>query len=510
MKASDKLSQKTMRDSGKILVAQQHMLTNANRVIDRAQADIQQLSSLNDAHSQSLDELLAMAERFTFNGQLDAEMNAFQPASLEFEKLPEGDTERIDTIDLNDVDSWEAYLAATDAYIQRHDVVLQADPFRQLMTDREQAELKRTIQEDYKMAVPKCDKYDYAIAACCGAAAGLIDSFFVGMPATSKLGGWTDAQTDTLVKKFSQYVWHSDKKNGANLRKEPDTIAGAIGYLERRFKVNYDARYASDLKTGGLDLNMRPSDHHLKSLGHSPDLVGLFFSILDQFTGKASFIAEGRIMRIEPVEGTEKFELKGGSFLGKLFAGFSNWLGHLLSDAAGSSGTRGHEDGRRGSGIPIPFFSLFQLCDFGAITVNGKKKTFAEFSTAIFEAGYDARFGATMAIPVAFNELAIRLAWSLKSKLYHKRTWKDSLPIGSKPELRRMLSVGHGTLCIVDAADAAIRSSGNALLFGLHINLAAWSRFGLISLLEIRALYKEKGTDLLALEADVQKEWERL
>ncbi|VDG99164.1 Uncharacterised protein [Lysinibacillus sphaericus] len=496
-----------MEESSKALVAQRHMLTNANRVIDQTQIDIRQLSSLHEAHSQSLDELLELAEMLgTGERRDDFDLQGIP----EFEKLPEKEEEPLETIEVADSDSWATYTSAINTYIQQQDISLQEDPFRQLMTDRERAEIIRTIQEDYKMTVPACDKYDYAIAACCGAAAGLIDSFFVGMPGASRLGDWTDKQTDTIVTKFAQYVWRSDTKNGANLRKEPDTIAGAIGFLERRFKVNYDARYASDLKTDGLDFTMRPKDHHLKSLGHSPDLVGLFFSILDQFTGKASFIADGKIIRVEPVEGTGKFVLRGGNFLAKLFAGFSNWLGHLLSDAAGSSGTRGHAEGRRGAGVPVPFFSLFQLCDVGAITVNGKQKTFAEYSTAIFEAGYDARFGAAMAIPVAFNEMAIRLAWSLKSKLYHKRTWKESLPIGSKPELRRMLAVGHGTLCVVDVADAAIRSSGNALLFGLHINLVAWSRFGLSALLEIRGLYKEKGIDIIALEADVEQEWERL
>lgn len=68
------------------------------------------------------------------------------------------------------------------------------------------------------------------------------------------------------------------------MKKEPDNSANMIGHLERRCKVNYDARYAKDLLMGDKVLNMSMKNHHLKSLGYSPDIIGLFFSILDSFT----------------------------------------------------------------------------------------------------------------------------------------------------------------------------------------------------------------------------------
>lgn len=139
-----------------------------------------------------------------------------------------------------------------------------------------------------------------------------------------------------------------------------------------------------------------------KSLGHSPDIIGLFFSILDQFTGKASFVSEGKILRLVPKDNS--FELKGDTLVAKVIAGFFNWLGHLMSDIAGSSGTRGHINKSNGAGIPIPFYNLLQLCNFGSFDVNGDKKTLAELSVKVFEEGYDFRAGLTMAIPVAINE----------------------------------------------------------------------------------------------------------
>lgn len=62
---------------------------------------------------------------------------------------------------------------------------------------------------------------------------------------------------------------------------------------------------------------------------------------------------------------TDTGELQGHDFISRLFCGTVNWFGHLMSDIAGSSGGRGNANGGRGSGIVIPFYELFGLCDFG-------------------------------------------------------------------------------------------------------------------------------------------------
>lgn len=64
----------------------------------------------------------------------------------------------------------------------------------------ERVEAKIIAQQGAK----SCDKYDYLIATGCGVVAGLVDSFFVGMPGESKLGGWTDAQVDKAVMGFGK------------------------------------------------------------------------------------------------------------------------------------------------------------------------------------------------------------------------------------------------------------------------------------------------------------------
>lgn len=150
------------------------------------------------------------------------------------------------------------------------------------------------------------------------------------------------------------------------------------------------------------------------------------------------------------------------------------------------------------------------MFDFCSIPTDDVNKTIAEFSTTVFESGYDARFGTTMAIPVVLNELIIRLMWSVKRMFYHQSSLEDSMPVGNKPVLRRMLVVGHGVLCLVDETDASLRSGGNMLLFAKRTNVIAWSRFAFCGLIEVRGLYKESGLDLVALEKDIEKEWLKL
>lgn len=230
-----------------------------------------------------------------------------------------------------------------------------------------------------------CDAQDYLIAVACGALAGLVDIFFVGAPGESVLGRWTDQQVDGAVMKFASWNGWSPA-----VGKESD-VASAIGFLERKFPVNYDQRNTTDV--GGA-FTMGTRNHHIKSLAHCPDAVGLFFSILNQFTGTASFVSGGNVVTVQ--SGT--FELQGNDFLSKLFCGTANWFGHIMSDIAGSSGSRGNAG--RGTGVGIPFFELFQFCQAGSFQIGQARQDLATLSVRAFQEGYDARFGLTMAIPM--------------------------------------------------------------------------------------------------------------
>ncbi len=304
----------------------------------------------------------------------------------------------------------------------------------------------------------KCDEYDYLIAVACGAIAGMVDIFLVGAPGDSKLQTWTDAQVDKTVMIFARTCGWSPREG------KEKSVTSAIGFLEKTFPVNYDQRHTGDVD--GL-FNMSTKNHHMKSLAHSPDIIGLFFSILNQFTSTSSFISDGQLITIK----TDTYELQGHNLVSKLFCGIANWFGHIMSDVAGSSGATG-----RGSGVVIPFYELFQLCDFGSFQVGNNRNTLATVATKVFQEGYDARFGLTMAIPVVLCDLSIKLIWSIKHYYYHKRPFVECIPTKKHDDLRIMLIIGDGTLCLMDGADAIIRSGGNWVHFFLRLNIIAWYR----------------------------------
>lgn len=335
----------------------------------------------------------------------------------------------------------------------------------------------------------KCDKYDYMIAAFCGGAAGLIDVFFVGDPLSSKLGKSVDNAADGFVKKAAQLFWKGDGRTSAQgkPKKMPESLTQCISYLEQAFPVNYDARYAKDLNvTAGTLGGMRPLNHHLLSLAHSPDPIGLIFSIIDQFTGYATFVDKGKLIRVRPVTTGSKQTLpylQGSDLKSMLFCGFVNWVGHLISDLVGSSSTRQPGKTGRGAGIPIPFYELFLACDFGDLDGN----TFAETMIKVFEEGYDFRFGVTMAIPVVLEELMIRVIWTIRQKFLRKKSWSESFPSAKHADLRIMLIVGNATLCAVDGVDAAVHGfmKQNVVTFICHLNLIGWARLVTLVLKEL-------------------------
>lgn len=337
------------------------------------------------------------------------------------------------------------------------------------MATKNSAELIITDVSLLKRHDVKCDRYDYLAACACGVLGGMIDIFLVGSPGDSILGKWTDAQVDNAVMKFAHVCGWKPRAGKEN------SIASAIGFLEGKFKVNYDQRHSGDV--GNL-FNMSTKNHHMKSLGHAPDIIGLFFSILNQFTSTSSFVSNGQLITI-----ASDSTLQGGNFIAKLFCGTANWLGHIMSDIAGSSGSRGNNG--RGSGAVIPFYELFQFCTFGKFSVGKDKQDLATIATRAFQEGYDFRFGLALAIPVLFTELCIRFIWSLRRRFQYQLDWKNCIPTLKHDDLRLMLLCGHGTLCVIDGLDAGIRSGGNFLLFFMRLNLLAWFRLVMLVLKDI-------------------------
>ena len=302
----------------------------------------------------------------------------------------------------------------------------------------------------------KCDKYDYLIAAACGVIGGIVDIFFVGMPGDSKLQVFTDQQVDKIVMRFAKIVAEPDKVASIV------DVASAKDILGKMYKVNYDQ---STSASASMVFGISPSNHHMKSLAHSPDIIGLFFSILDQFTSQSHFISAGRLISMN----TDTFELKGNSFGAKLFCGVTNWIGHLVSDVAGTGTTKG-----RGMGLVMPFYELLGLCEFGKFDIKGERIMVNDLATKIYENGYDARFGIATSIPLLITELSIKLVWAIRQRIQYNKPIKECIPMRIHSDLRIMLLIGNGTLCIIDGVDAAVESGGNWVNFFMRLNLVGW------------------------------------
>lgn len=489
---------KKFDDQARALVVQKHQLKGAQAQLERLDGTLDAMVTELRSNQEILDRLMIQAESILEESEVFFEVDEEDAfliekslyISLNEVRVTHQTLPTIDHIAVTAETDWSQYLDRVEAYATCHDIGFGRDPFQELMTVSQRIAMEKRIKDEFSLKPASCDKYDYMIAGTCGLIGGLIDVFFVGIPGQGALTNYTDEFTDNAVQKIAKFNgWRGPQGNS-------DPTASAIGFLERNFKVNYDHRHGGDVDQL---FRMSTKNHHIKNLGHSPDLIGLFFSILDQFNSTAHFVDGGRIISIE----TDTFELRGANFVSKLFSGFVNWLGHLFSDVAGSSGASG-----RGSGIPIPFFSLLQFISVGEFGQN--KQTFATIAVQVFEQGYDFRHGMAMAIPVLVTELLTRIMWVIKQRFHHESPWSECIPSANNPELRRMLLIAHGSLCLVDTADATLRSGGDIIQFMLRSNFIAWLRFGTLALKELNAWHRESGLDTEAVDAYLNAEYKRL
>lgn len=376
-------------------------------------------------------------------------------------------TDKIVILDINQTENQFSYLSNIESALTQAKLDVEV--------------LNETI-ESVNALKPACDKIDYTLSACSGALCGLLDVFLVGKPGESPLGNITDEWFGNRTRDFAKLCGWKGAKEGK------DPLKSAIGYLERHYHIPYDQRGMGDAASSVMDLNAK--NHHFKSLGHNPSLLGLFFSILNQFTNSSHFISDGQM--IELVEADGKFELQGNSIPAKLWCGFSNWFCHLMSDVSGSSGSKG-----RGMGIPSPLWTwtndIIAIKTKLNIPVNQFDKDVNELALNMYKEGFDFRFQTAQVIPVFINELIVRLFYSIRRLIkYYKSTdkndrsfkgiWFACKPF-SNPTVKRMLTVAHGSFCLVDISDATIRgfvSGGgnfNPLEFFLRLNVAGIGRF---------------------------------
>lgn len=109
----------------------------------------------------------------------------------------------------------------------------------------------------------KLDKWDWILGASIGLITGLMDVFLVGKPGDSKLGDVVDKLSEKIVLLTANLNGYK----GTDYR-------GAVDNLEKKYFVTYD-------KAKIDEIGMLEKNHHLLSLAHANDIIGLIFSILD-------------------------------------------------------------------------------------------------------------------------------------------------------------------------------------------------------------------------------------
>ena len=190
------------------------------------------------------------------------------------------------------------------------------------------------------MADIRCDKQDIIVACSSGALTAALDIFWVGEFSLKDAHEWGSDKTEEFVKKVakSQGFKGDDTKDAikflADEKKHKDGTRG--------FHIPADSNTADF--GGGIQ-------HHLRDFAHHPTPVGLFFSILTQFTEK-SYGADSK-------GGFLVVDVRDKTFIGKnlqekMLYGVTYWLFHMVSDMAGSGSLS------EGTGIPGPIVSLMK------------------------------------------------------------------------------------------------------------------------------------------------------
>ena len=313
----------------------------------------------------------------------------------------------------------------------------------------------------------RADKVDCMIAASSGVITASMDILWIGEFSI------LEAQSigTNLINKF---VISFAKSMGC----KKNELKDCIRFLEKKYPL------ASDKLTnefgGGLQ-------HHLRDFSHHASPFGLVCSILNQFTLKGyGTDAQGYVITPE----LPYSEAIGENIKEKIWLGVLQWVFHLISDMAGSSGSTG-----RGTGIPGPILSLGKVLSATPlfrdlkIKYKGDEVGFSVWISKLFNGTafsdsnhydtvrFDLRtelglgsFATKQAIPVFLNQCIVRSFYFVRrlaeeySKLQVK-SLDDSnriniarvMPFNNKC-IDRMITIATGIFTILDGTDAFVHS----------------------------------------------------
>ncbi|MEF7664386.1 MULTISPECIES: hypothetical protein [Bacillus cereus group] len=263
------------------------------------------------------------------------------------------------------------------------------------------------------------DGIDYMVAVGGGILAGIVDSLWVGEFKMERGEAWSNKSVNDFVMKVAKTKGYEGEK-----------LDGAIRSLEKNFPI------PSDNIWKGQNVGISAKSHHLDDLAHHPTPLGLFFSILIQFTKDGYFQNSGGEFYTITIDENDG-GLIGNDIPNKIFAGTVNWFFHLVSDMSGSNKTAGV-----GMGIPGPIVSLLkEVSMVPGLNKTGLAKKMKEiFVTEKFDLRSELAVGHELGrqvMPVIMNEVIVRafyfirrLLVEIKEKQHFKKIdWKKNVAL---------------------------------------------------------------------------------
>lgn len=398
---------------------------------------------------------------------------------------------------MNNCPEYKIELESNKLTIEFEVVSLDSPGTRYCRIKDNQKDIKREIEKNIKeleRLTSQNDKYDNIFSVLSGSLCGIISSLLVGEFSLKKANTWG---TDK-VEKFVRFV--AKKQSG-----EKKDLIESIKFLESWWPSPSDS---SQTIYGG-------KNHHLNDYSHHPSFVGLFFSLLTQFTGKTYGVDSSGKLKI----GSADSALIGNDIFEKVSLGLIAWFFHLVSDVAGSVTTAGRG---KGTGLPGPIVALLE--EASTIPFFRNKDEINKYFLWVSRLWNGALKDATgtrmpvrfdlrteigvykqlgeQSIPVIINDCLVRGFYFIRRFVsaakgkknlsdIKKFDWKRILPFNNRTIMNMQL-IAAGTFVIVDSIGSGMKamknSGGNSTVFltkfFLRFNFVGFSRF----LLAVRAI----------------------
>ncbi|MDU1642583.1 hypothetical protein [Peptoniphilus harei] len=335
----------------------------------------------------------------------------------------------------------------------------------------------------------KADKWDCLVALGSGVACAMMDILWTKEFSLIEGRDLANDKVEDLVRKTAQLM-------GC----DSDDLKKCVKFLEDKFPIPSDGN-TPDFG-GGLQ-------HHLRDFAHHPTIIGLFFSLLTQFTYKSyGTDVAGNFMMVDVPEKSRIYI--GEDTSSKIINGTIVWFFHLISDMAGSSSTACLSGG---TGIPGPILSIAKemscLPIFKSIHKNDTSlfvllskmfngTLFAKHDEngqiirdSIVKLDFRGEIGFSVeiekqAIPVVANECIVRTFYMIRQLArqikeiqitriedFKKINIKEILPFNS-PTLTRMLTISTGVFTALDVSEAVVTKK-----YWVSINYVGVGRFTL-------------------------------